>query len=148
MNCFYVIFMAKTTLRIDGAKRFSFPNEYLSGLSRDSLYLCKDGMRVRRRGIFRFVDIRQIGYKTLNFLKMTDNLPQTQELLAQFYASKDRHVELDGKNRILIKDEEMNHAGIAQECVLIKNEGSNPYVGIWSPRNWGKYDRAVRSYAS
>jgi DNA-binding transcriptional regulator/RsmH inhibitor MraZ len=93
------------------------------------------------------VNVGQIGYKTLTFLKMTDNLPQTPELLEQLYASKSRHVGFDGKNRIPIKNEEMRHAGIAQECVLIKNEGSNPYVGIWSPRNWRKYYRAVRSYA-
>jgi len=142
--------MAKTTLHIDESGRLLLPKEYTAGIDPDNLYLCRDGVRVRRRGIFRLVNVGQIGYKTLTFLKMTDNLPQTPELLEQLYASKSRHVELDGKKRIMFKDEEMRHAGIgiAQECVLIKNESSNPYVGIWSPRNWRKYYRAVRSYAS
>jgi len=142
--------MAKITSRIDKSKRLMFSDDYIEGLNRDNLFLCEDDVRIRRRGIFRFIDLGKISYRTLNFLKVTENLSETPELAEQVYSSKSRHVKFDDKNRILLKDNEIDHAGIRQECIMIRKEvprsdSSKPYIGIWNPKNWEKYSRYVKN---
>lgn len=113
----------------------------------------KESVRIRRSGLFRYVDLGEISYKNLNFLSVVDKLPKIPSGFSrQVYSSKVRAVKFEAykenphRNRMVLENEEIDHAGLdkGEKYVMVSSEGSSPCVWLWNPKNWSKYCRHVK----
>ena len=133
--------------KLDG-ERLHIPEGFLEGFNRENLRIVEDSVELRRRGLFRYVDLGRLGYKKLKFLRLTDRPPLGGGMKEQLVASKVHHVIPKKKGklyRITLPELLRNYAGIEKNCVMVKVEGGKPYIGIWGENEWKKYTKLAKN---
>ncbi len=126
--------------------RLLIPEEMLERLDLNNLYVVESSIELRKKG-FKYFDFG-FGYEKLKFLLLTDEPPKGRGVREQVVASRmfPANIRKKGNSyRLALSKELRNYAGIEECCVLVRVEGKNPYIGMWSEKNWRKYMKLVEN---
>lgn len=119
--------------KLDKKGRVTLPLAYLKDLGKGGLLLIEDGVEVPEHDVY-------------NFLKITDSKPNApSDFRQQLFSSRIFPLYPDEAGRIKLTDGQKRHAGIENECFVVKVEEER-YIGIWGTGLWKKYLQSVGKY--